>query len=367
MAPILLPEYRRRSDLIDDQALVAGGRLAEQLVRFDEYADRQQLLVDVIPGLSEQFELASAELAAEFYEASPGGDPGFQAMTALPREWALGSFVKMAADLSVIGPFLERAEIQAGRSTIALNAAREGGRWARYASGTACGFCRILATRGAVYREASEAARGHDHCRCRVVPQRPGTKLELDPRVKTWTEDYQAARAAGLTKPGEIARFMDNAPTGQATLAKEARARAKRVARPSRKAGHVAGVEPPRKPPARDRFAGVGSPGEYPRANDGTPVPFTPAEAPMPRDRDLNRVLGKHRAGANVPRKSEFPSRWDDDDIESAIRVTLERPDKILRNGERFNFVKVVDGVEVWARVRILKNGQPMFWTAFPR
>ena len=134
-----------------------------------------------------------------------------------------------------------------------------GTRWARYASANACSFCRLMATRGAVYRsrESAEGVTGrsidittadrrhiaaglttrdealarrarysnaraaskagrtvgdrktgrlrgsrgyggkyHDHCRCIAVPVRPGTSYEPPSYVEKWEDDYIAATRA---------------------------------------------------------------------------------------------------------------------------------------------------------------------------
>lgn len=42
--------------------------------------------------------------------------------------------------------------------------------WARAASGRACHFCAMLASRGPVYREETVGFQAHDHCSCGVEP-----------------------------------------------------------------------------------------------------------------------------------------------------------------------------------------------------
>lgn len=43
------------------------------------------------------------------------------------------------------------------------------GRWQRFAEANACAYCRMLASRGAVYhRQETARASGHRHCRCRL-------------------------------------------------------------------------------------------------------------------------------------------------------------------------------------------------------
>lgn len=107
-----------------------------------------------------------------------------------------------------------RAVFSGSRDTVITNTNREGIRWARHASANACGFCRMLATRGAVYRSQALAKKSHDHCHCLAVPDRDGLYLPA-PYVEQWERDYAQARKDGATSPGQIATAMDKAPGGR--------------------------------------------------------------------------------------------------------------------------------------------------------
>ena len=89
------------------------------------------------------------------------------------------------------------------RDTVAVNADRERVRFARYASANACPWCRVLATRGAVYRAADLAVKGHDNCHCIAVPERGNNKYVAPDYVAGWLEDYKAAR-------GEVGGNLDD-------------------------------------------------------------------------------------------------------------------------------------------------------------
>jgi hypothetical protein len=117
------------------------------------------------------------------------------------------------------------------RDTIGINAADDpmgGVLYARHASANACAFCRLMATRGAVYHtaeadengvlrvvvtgevdpqdiarrirgprgERGEGEKFHDNCKCIAVPVFPGDTLQEAPYVAQWREDYAAAAAA---------------------------------------------------------------------------------------------------------------------------------------------------------------------------
>ena len=62
----------------------------------------------------------------------------------------------------------------ASRETVIGNARAEKVRWARHVSATACPFCAILGTRGAVYHSEESALASHDYCGCLALPERPG-------------------------------------------------------------------------------------------------------------------------------------------------------------------------------------------------
>lgn len=150
--------------------------------------------------------------------------------------------------------------------------------YARYAAPDACGFCRILATKRAVYRSAESATRVagrsvsltkadyraieagettraealarrsvyrsqreaakagkqvgdrivgalrgtrqygqtyHDNCRCVAVAVRPGTDFSPPDYVYQWDEDYKTAWDGGARTIGELSNAMDKLPGGR--------------------------------------------------------------------------------------------------------------------------------------------------------
>lgn len=107
-------------------------------------------------------------------------------------------------------------------------------------------------------------------------------------------------------------------------------------------------------------------PDEYPPLPDGLLVPFTPATRPRPTDNDRERVLRKHRHGANDGNRTMFPDRWSDDDIMAAVDLTTALPDagSLERFGDQIRFERVVDGELV--RVHVRTDGIVRFWSAYP-
>jgi hypothetical protein len=173
------------------------------------------LLHTAVPEIVGQHAQAAATVTAQWYdELAP--DLPFKAtpVTDLPPErisksidWALHAPTKHVeapvteppADvaLSRLAGSAKRMVYDASRDTVIQNAKEEGVKWARYASSTACEFCRLLALRGAVYATKQSALKGHDHCRCLAVPQRPGETYTPPPYVADWQKQYEEARNAG--------------------------------------------------------------------------------------------------------------------------------------------------------------------------
>ena len=122
--------------------------------------------------------------------------------------WALGASGEMALDR--LGGVVMRHVLGGARETTVGNTKRETGSvWARYASGNACKFCQMLATRSDVYvsealatkasgRRGNQAAgsRYHDNCKCMAVEVRPGGKYEPPPWVADWDKRYKDATKA---------------------------------------------------------------------------------------------------------------------------------------------------------------------------
>lgn len=113
----------------------------------------------------------------------------------------------------------QRYVTNAARDTLEENADEEGVKWARHAQADACAFCRLLATRGAVYLSRETAGevgatgriRGsrekgssyHDDCGCVPVPVRAGDTYEYPAYVAEW--DIQYAEASTNARGGTAA------------------------------------------------------------------------------------------------------------------------------------------------------------------
>jgi len=124
---------------------------------------RWEALQLAFPTVVDPFMAASGTLSAEWY-ASLDAAAAFAVETSPPiardvlsanAGWAL---VQPDVLASLVGA-VERQIFNVSRETIISNVEREGVKYARHASANACSFCRLLATRGAVYSSERAAVR----------------------------------------------------------------------------------------------------------------------------------------------------------------------------------------------------------------
>ncbi|UOW93073.1 capsid maturation protease [Mycobacterium phage NoShow] len=117
----------------------------------------------------------------------------------LPRRLATSARVAVVQPTDTAS-LLEGVGIRAihdgSRETLIQNVRKERGKWARIPAYDACGFCRILGTRGPVYRSKHAALASHDGCGCEARIARPGMRLERPAYMRTWNDDYERHRDA---------------------------------------------------------------------------------------------------------------------------------------------------------------------------
>lgn len=173
----------------------------------------RQALEEVLPTLGAAYGEAAAVVGADWYAdlrdeaGAPGAfapdlpeQPGPERYRALAG-WAVGPlFAATEADkaLTRVAGGLQRVVAGMDRKAVEVNIERDPARarYARHASANACTFCRLLATRGAVYSEKSATrtlggSKYHDACHCVAVPV--WDEYEPAPYVNEWQDAYEAA------------------------------------------------------------------------------------------------------------------------------------------------------------------------------
>lgn len=263
---LAVPEFQGALTRLSDESGKALDRLAPRLGGLTK-AEGLALITSAFPALLDPFLKASGEMTAQWYGEQTAGTGALAlvggrkalapanflpTVAPLPDAKALGASGRWAilqpnAGLAMRGT-ATRSIFDQSRRTVRDNADREGVRYTRYASGNACGFCRMLATRvltmfekgapGLYHSEASAERnahrvdmRGHDHCKCMAVPVRNGYTPE--PYVRDWLDDYNAVSRGPdgqLLPEWTIARRMEQAADERLGNVKRAPGRPRKAA-----------------------------------------------------------------------------------------------------------------------------------------
>lgn len=206
-----------------------------------EVAELVQRLLDFLPGLFGDYGSMVGSVSADWYDdlrdeaglpsgfrATPVDVSSFQdALEPLVRwsvEPLLGADPEPDAALSRLAGGAQKLLAGVDRGTVAQSAAADPGKpiYARHASANACTFCRLLATRDAVYGSEESALtvvgtrgarqiqalgdRYHSSCHCVAVPLWPGQEFERAPYVDEWQAAYLNAREE--TRSGDPSKIL---------------------------------------------------------------------------------------------------------------------------------------------------------------
>jgi hypothetical protein len=192
--------------------------------------------ISAMQAVIDQYARTSAALGAEFYDAQreaagvpgaftvPVADPPPEGKTDSGLRWATKDVWEREPEQATeaqqqpLAVRLEQAAKKAeqvaqklvadtGRATVidAVREDRQATAWARSAALGACAFCKMLASRGAVYAQDTVNFRSHDGCHCGVIPVFAGQTFEPSPQAAEWARLYQEY-AAGHSG-SQLARF----------------------------------------------------------------------------------------------------------------------------------------------------------------
>lgn len=196
---------------IDDLSTLAAADLRELWREVSTASEVRDALLEVLPALTETYALASASIAADWYDelreqAEVRGR--FSAITADLGDLGTDELARWGvAPLFTDSPDRRRAQtlIDGGLQLRIANASRDtitestyadpqARGWQRTGSG-ACAFCRMLIDRGAVYSRGTSRFASHDHCNCQAIPVFGGQPLPVDPYTKSRRRISDADRA----------------------------------------------------------------------------------------------------------------------------------------------------------------------------
>jgi hypothetical protein len=209
--------------------------------------------VDAVTEVVTRYSETSATLAADFYdgEREAAGVPGsftvpladappdeqvdasmrWATKDLWPRDEAVATVaqqepldVRLEAAMAKADGAAQKLVADRGRATLrqAVKADPQAVAYARAAALGACAFCRLMASRGAVYATAESAGRDanalftgdasvvkfHNDCHCAIVPVFRGQRFELSPHAQEWDRLY---REYAQGHPGDQLRLFRRA------------------------------------------------------------------------------------------------------------------------------------------------------------
>lgn len=209
--------------------------------------------IEAVAAMVARYSEVSATLAADFYDGerdaagAPGAftvpladaPPGEQVDASMrwatkdlwPRDEAVATVaqqepldVRLDAAMTKADGATQKLIADRGRATLrqAVKADPQAVAYARAAALGACAFCRLMASRGAVYATAQSAGRDanelftgdasvvkfHNDCHCAIVPVFRGQRFELSPHAAEWDRIY---RKYAQGHPGDQLRLFRRA------------------------------------------------------------------------------------------------------------------------------------------------------------
>lgn len=145
-------------------------------------------LLDGVPSTIDYYTLGSSALAADYYDdarETAGAPKRFASepvivdrgekigrMVAWASEPLFAPEPDKAATLLRLVPQVQKEIARPFRDTVTTNSRRDPSSvgWRRIASGTGCRLCRMLADKGAIFKESTARFAAHGSCHCSAAP-----------------------------------------------------------------------------------------------------------------------------------------------------------------------------------------------------
>lgn len=202
----------RRFNRAQNQVITAAsgdlGRLFNSLDLGSPERARDALL-EAYPAIAGQYSDLSSTVAAEWYEDLRRSQRGGQyaALLAAPPladhttrtvRWAAGVLFTPEPwkAQNLLDGSMTRMLGDAARDTISENVRRDpqAAGWQRLTQPDACQFCRMLHSRGGVYKRKTADFASHDNCRCTAAPTWDASLPEVDVKA------YEASERMGSVR-----------------------------------------------------------------------------------------------------------------------------------------------------------------------
>lgn len=192
-----MPSTAELRSAVRSLSTLASADLSAVWARVRTPDQAQAALENVLPDISVTYRLASASVAADWYDERRDAMRIRGRFSALVPDiddagadvlarWGVGPLYSSAPDwasaMTLIDGGLQRRIADAARDTVresSIADPRARG-WERETLG-GCDFCEMIASRGVVFSEASADFASHDHCQCIAVPAFEGEARPVQP------------------------------------------------------------------------------------------------------------------------------------------------------------------------------------------
>lgn len=154
---------------------------------------------------------AAGSVALDFFEEYTGLDAKNTDIAKVPyfvndkyrekvAQYAANNTLRDNEFMEACGNILQSEVLQQANRTMSNVGKRHGLKFARVPQGGECAFCAMLASRGFVYSEAGANSHYHNHCKCKVVAGKPGTKVGGYDHTKTEKSFNTICKNLGIKK-----------------------------------------------------------------------------------------------------------------------------------------------------------------------
>nr|DAW09599.1 MAG TPA: minor capsid protein [Caudoviricetes sp.] len=186
-----MESYHRLLSQIQERSKSTFNRLVEAGLKVNPAMGDEEFLELVEKSMISatlSFGDAASSVALDFFTDTTGLDAKNTDIARLPfgvndsfsdhvKKYARNNDIKGQKFLEACGNLVESETLQQANRTIGKAGARNGMKFARVPQGGECPFCAWLASFGFHYTEKGANSHYHDHCRCKVVAGKPGTKV----------------------------------------------------------------------------------------------------------------------------------------------------------------------------------------------
>lgn len=216
-----MEEYHRRLSQIQEKSKSTFNRLVEAGLKANPAMDDEEFLTLVEKSMVSttlSFGDAAGSVALDFFTDTTGFSANNSDMAKLPfgvnnsfsdhvKEYAKNNDIKGEQFLEACGNLVESETLQQANRTIGKAGKKNGLKFARVPQGGECPFCAMLASLGFYYTESAANAHYHDHCKCKVVAGKPGTRVGGYDHTKTEKSFNAILENLGINKSLAEVRF----------------------------------------------------------------------------------------------------------------------------------------------------------------